>query len=151
MRSVVTGWVRRYPGSVPSSGHALRTLHLLEEHGHRARVVAGRDQSLQAGAVGVALEVAGVRELGGGRGPLHRDARAAGEVGPGAPEEQRRRHGREHRQLHLLLLSQHARDVALRDVRELVREHRGELRLGVGRGEQPGVHARRSRPAARTR
>jgi hypothetical protein len=40
----------------------------------------------------------------------------------------------------LLLLAEHARNVALGDVRDLVREHRGELRLGVGGADQPGVH-----------
>jgi hypothetical protein len=35
----------------------------------------------------------------------------------------------------------HARDVALRDVGELVPQHRGELVAAVGDGDQAQVHA----------
>ena len=41
----------------------------------------------------------------------------------------------------LLLLAQHARNVALRDVRDLVCQYRGELRFRIGGADQPGVHA----------
>ena len=113
----------------------------LEERRHGARVVAGIGERLQADAVGVALEFARVGKLRRGRARLHRGRRAAREIGPRAPEQHRRGEGGEHGQLHLLLLPEHAGDVTLRHVRNLVREHRSELRLGLRGLQQAGVHA----------
>ena len=55
--------------------------------------------------------------------------------------QRRQDHGRQRHQRVLLLLAQHARDVALRDVADLVRHHRGQFRLGLRRQQQRRVHA----------
>jgi hypothetical protein len=82
---------------------------------------------------------------------LRRHDRALREVRPRAAEQQRRRHRDQARQRHLLLLAEHPRDMALRDVRDFVPEHRGDLGLGFGGCQQARVHADESARAARTR
>ncbi len=72
---------------------------------------------------------------------LRGNRRAGSEVRTRATEQDGSRDRDHHRHLHLLLLAEHARDVPLGDVRDFVGQHRSQLRLGLGGGDQPGVHA----------
>jgi hypothetical protein len=121
-------------------GDAARTLHLLEERGHRVRIESGGLQRAKAEPVRLALEVARVGELRLHRARLGSHQRPRGEVGTRATKQDGRGERGQHRHLHLLLLAEHARDVPLRDVRDFMREHRGELRFGLGGADQAGVH-----------
>jgi len=121
--------------------HAVGALHALEERGHGVRIEAAVLEALQADAVRLALEIAGVGELSLDPRCLRAGSRAQRKVGPRAAEQDRGGERHHHRQLHLLLLVKHARDMALRDVGHLVREHRGELRFGLGGGDEAGMHA----------
>ena len=122
-------------------GNAARALHLFEERRHGVRVEAGLLKARHAEPVGLALEIARVGELRLHRARLRGHRRAGSKVGTRAAEQDRRGKRDQHRHLHLLLLAEHARDVPLRDVRDLVRQDRGELGFGVGDGDQSGMHA----------
>ena len=81
------------------------------------------------------------RRAGWSRGALRRDARAAREVGPGASEQQRRGHGGQHG-ICICCCCPNMRAMWRCVTCEIsCAEHRGELRLAVGRGDQPGMHA----------
>ena len=70
-----------------------------------------------------------------------RGRRARGQVRTRAADQNRSGERDHARQLHLLLRAEHARYVALRDVRDLVRQHGGELGLALRGIDQAGVHA----------
>ena len=67
----------------------------------------------------------------------HADRRVAGR----ARRQRRQQHRGQRNQRILLLAADHARDVALRHVADLVRQHRGQLRLGLRRQDQRRMHA----------
>ena len=128
---------------VAAVGETLRCIHALKHFRHADDVEAGAAQHAVAQAVGLALHLA--REiqlpLDGRRLPA-RDGRVRN-VGRGAAA------GREHAQedrcqpdhRSAAARCDAARDVPLRDVRQLVRHHRRELVARGGDGNQPEVHA----------
>ena len=126
---------------MPSSEHARRALQPLEKHRHRAHVEAGRRKQTEPEAVGLALEVARVVDLRLHRPGLRRHHRALREVRPRTRREHRQHHRGHGRDRELLLRADQARDMALGDVRDLVREHRREFRLRLRGEQQPGIHA----------
>src|SRR5439155_16251273 len=73
------------PGNRAVVADAGRALHLLEKHRHRARVEAGGVERLQADAIGLALDVAGIAELRLDGAGLWRGGGARGVGGPRAP------------------------------------------------------------------
>ena len=80
--------------------------------------------------------------LGGQRLRSHHDAlhRIAGHVRGGA-EHERGQHGGHRDDAVALIVVGGARDVSLRDVRDLVRQDARELAFGVARENQPRIHA----------
>jgi hypothetical protein len=123
--------------------HARRALQALEEGHHARRVVAGRAHGLEADAVGLALGVAAEIQLAldGQALPAHHHAHRRIGAAAGLADQRRQDQRRQRQQRILLLLAQHARDVALLHVADLVRQHRGQFRLVLRRDQQLRVHA----------
>ena len=119
---------------------ARRALHALEKHRHRAYVEASSRKHGESDAVGFAFEVARVVDLRLHRPRLRGHDGPLRQIRPRTRREHRdhqRRHGREGEPF---LHAEQAGDMALRDVRDFVRKHRGEFGLGFGGEQQPGVH-----------
>jgi hypothetical protein len=120
---------------------ARRLLQAGEERHHAGRLEAGVAQSLHADPVGLAFGVAREgQHLLHLSPPGHRDdaghrlrVRARGQ------RTEHRRRQRHHRGL--ALGGQHARDVPLGDVADLVRQHRCQFGLALGGHDQAAVHA----------
>ena len=116
-------------------------LQATEERHHAARVEAGAVQRLQADAVGFTLEGAGVAELRRHRARLAGHRRCLADLAAAARSNDRSEHAGQHDQAALALLLHELGDVALRDVGDLVRQHRGHFRLALGGGDETGVQA----------
>ena len=145
MRLVVTGCDCRISGSALRlvRGKAGAPAHGLEEVRHAVRIEAGGGEEAHADAIG--LVFVGAREVDlllHGRALRHGDAAERGVARAGGRADQdRRENGRHGRDALAALRANAPRDVPLRDVRDFVRQHAGELRF-VARGEhQPVVHA----------
>ena len=115
----------------------------LEEIRHAVGIEAGGREEAHADAIG--LGFVGAREIDlllHGRALRHGDAAERGVTRAGGGADQDGGENGRHRRDALPALRAHAaRDVTLRDVRDLVRQHAGELRF-VARGEhQAVVHA----------
>ena len=116
-------------------------LELFEHADEALAVEAGLHQDAVADAVGLALHVAREVQL------LldHRRLPAHGQRGAGlrvlAGGDHAGHQGRHHQRRLALFLPQQARDVALRDVRQLVRQHRGQLGARADHAHQPQVQA----------
>ena len=111
-----------------------------EHGGHVARVVTGLFKVLDADAVGFLFVLPretplflDCRRLGAGN---HADTRIASATGS---QHDTREQSRHHRQLHALLGFDAAGEVALRQVRQFVRQHRGVFAFGAGIEEQAAV------------
>ena len=119
-------------------------LHGPEEIRHRHGIEPRRRQDADADAVRLALVRAREVDLLLGRQPLGRghgaDQRVARQAG-GRADQDGRQHGRHRREVGAAGVLDRARDVALRDVGDLVREHAGELAFAAGRGDQAGIDA----------
>jgi hypothetical protein len=152
--------VRRLRRAVLQIGHALRVERMgaqvrgrialdqprrarkpLEEHRHPVHVVAGRLEQGEADPIGFALEIARVVQLRLDRSGLPADDRRLRRLRIRARSKDREQHARQERPGHLRLLVDLSRNVSLRDVRDLVRHHTGQLTLGLCGEDQPGVHA----------
>ena len=124
---------------------AIGAQHALEETLHAARIEAGAVEEGQPDAVGLAFVLARVIELvldlqrpGGGDGGLRHLAALAAAAARG---EDRQGERRERSPLGAALPVDHARLVALQDVRRLVGHHARELVLVLGEEDQPAVDA----------
>jgi len=122
---------------------AHRQIHLLEHRGHAAGREAGCGHHLEADAVGFALDVAREVELALQRRCLGAGQDGADRVGIAAPRrrEQAEHERRQARQRTPRIGRDAARDMALRDVRHLVAEHRGEFVARRGDGDHAQVDA----------
>ena len=145
MRLVVTGCdcriSGRHCGWWPASAGA--PAHGLEEVRHAVRIEAGGGEEADADAVGFVF--VGAREVDlllHGRALRHGDAAQRGVARAGGrADRMAARMAAIGRDALAALRADAARDVPLRDVRDFVRQHAGELRF-VARGEhQPVVHA----------
>ena len=123
---------------------AVALLDLVEEASHSVWIEARRRQHVHADPIGLGF----VRAREVDRMLLGEALRARDHAGEGvAPHvgrraEQDRGEHRGHRDdAHVLVVVHRACDVPLRHVRDLVREHSGELVLVVRREQQAGVHA----------
>ena len=117
-------------------------LHGAKHRDHGLGVVARFRHDLQPQAVGLLLIAARVAQLILDKCGLgaHGDADAC--IAPsGGGDQHASQHGGHGGDLGLLGASLAARVVALGQVAELMGEHRDQLRLLVGEGEQPGVDA----------
>ena len=142
MRSLVSGWLAqvREAAAVVEPRRLVEQLEHLRHAGGRE---AGAGHHREADAVGLALDVAREIELTLRRGGLRADDRGVGRIGAAgaAGRQQPDDHRRQARHRLPLAGRNAARDVALRDVRQLVREHRGELVAIRGDRDQTEVDA----------
>ena len=106
------------------AGHPLQPV---EERSHRAGIETRPIQYLQTHAIRLALVVAREVELALDRSRLPERERRLGRLRTRARGEYRHRHRGKRCDLALLLLHHHARDMPLRDVRDLVRQHARHL------------------------
>ena len=124
--------VVRYPGIA---------LQLLKERGHAAHIEPRGLQRGESDPVCLALEIARIAELPLDRRPLRRHGRARSQVRTRARSQECRSERDHRRHLHLLRRPDLPCNVPLRYVRHLMREDRRHFGLGVGGGQQPGMHA----------
>ena len=113
----------------------------LFKHAHGA--LRGKTCGLQQGvanAVGLALHVTRKAQLVLNRGRLPAHNQGIGRIRALAGRQRAQHHAGNHDGHVLLLLPEHARNVALRHVRELVGHHRGQLIAAAHRTNQPQVH-----------
>jgi len=118
---------------------AAELLQSLEETAHATDVVAGFLEQLQADPIGLSLEVARIVQLMLNTRRLARDGRAYRRVRIAARRQDGDGQSRQPRQLALALLADHARQMALGDMGDLVRQHRCEFGLRLCREYQPGM------------
>ena len=123
--------------------HAVGGFQLLEHAGHARGCVAGIGEHAEADTIGLTLHVARVVQLalhGGGLRADHRRLRGIGVAGLAGGQHAQDQPGQAE-QRGALRVDDAACDVPLRDVRQLVRQHRGQLVARRGDGDQPEVHA----------
>jgi hypothetical protein len=121
---------------------AVGVFELLEHGRHAGGRKAGVGEHTEADAVGLTLHVARIVQLALRRGSLradHRSLHAVGAAGAAGRQHAQDQPGQAE-QRGALAVDDAARDVALGDVRQLVRQHRGQLVAGGGEGDQPEVH-----------
>jgi hypothetical protein len=114
-----------------------------EHAGHAGRRIARRGQHAEADTVGLAFHVAREVQLAlDGRRLAAHDGGVGGVdvVGPAGRQDAQQQRGHGHHR-GVLLRRDAACDVPLRDVRQLVRQHRGQLVGGGRQRDQAQVHA----------
>ena len=118
-------------------------VELFKHRGHAGWRIAGVCQHAVADAVGFAFDVARKVQLAldGRRLPAHDGGVGGVDVAAAAGREDAEQEGRNRDHRSPLLRRDAARDVALRDVRELVRQHRSQLVASACQRHQPQVHA----------
>ncbi len=119
---------------------AAELLQATEEGSHVPNVEAGPIEQLQAEAIGLALEVARVVELVLDRRALAGDGGAHGHVRIAAGREDGDREREQRGHLALILSAHHACHVALRDMGDLVGEHRGQFGFRLRGDDQAAVN-----------
>ena len=121
------------------SGVALRRLQLLQERGHRPRVVTGANERLKTYPVGFLLGFATEVERRLNRRAERRRRGRLPQIGRLRSEHDGGHDTGEDRNAGALLLLEAPGDVALGDVRHLVGDDRGELSFRIGARDEPGV------------
>jgi len=116
-------------------------LQAVQERDHRVRVEIALAQHLEADSIGLALGVAREAEHLLLRDRASERRETAGRLRIRAGGERGEHHRREHDDRPLPLARKHARDVPLRHVSDLVREHGSELGFRLRADDQPRVHA----------
>jgi len=107
-------------------------LHAREKRRHRAHIEARFLQGQEPESIGFALELARKTDLRGDCARLPDGGGSRSELG--IARNDRQRHCRQHRRGKLSFLVDHAREVALGDVRDFVRQHRGQFRFALRGG-----------------
>ena len=139
-------WVAAQIGQAAVVIEPARLVELVEHAGHADGRKTGFAHQREAGSVGFALHVARKIELGLDHRRLATNDRRLRRVGAGgAARHQQAQQHRRHAQRAAARVGGHAaRDVAPRDVRQLMRQHRGQLVGCGGQRHQPQVNADKS-------
>ena len=115
-------------------------MQALEKRRHALHVEVCALQGLKADPVGLAFEFPRVIELRRDHPGLGAECSGLGEVAARAGGQQRQREPRQRQGGNLPLPADLPRNMPLRDVGNLVREHTCQLGFGLGGEDQPGMH-----------
>ena len=136
-------WVAAQIRKTARVGQARCRVQLVEHGGHAGWGKAGGGQHAKANAVGLAFDIARKIQLGLDGRSLPRADGGVGRVDAvaAAGRKDAQQQGRQRHQRSPLLGRNAARDMALRNVREFVGQHRGQLVGRVGQRHQAQVNA----------